>query len=1205
MNASHTSVPLPSEPLSHPVVAEADSMGSMSGKPMVWAALAVLCGWLITSLFWWHAKQDAADELRLVFASQSGNVTKHIERYLDAKALVLKGFAGLFKASDHVSRNDFQDYFQTLNAHGHMSGVANLSFHELVAAKDLDRFMASVRREGLSDYRIHPVGAAERATYAPLRYIEPLTEANRKLLGFDPLTVAAQRTAVGQAQDSGRITISGKLSLQQDSGAPSPDFVMYMPLYKHTAQVPETLADRRTRFIGWINIPFRMAELLTQALPDRLQDMDLSLYDDANASPGSLLFSSHIMPASGPLPASSMQHEHRIYFGSRVWTLVFRARSDFGAAAIAQKPQWVAATGVSLSLLLGLVMLLGLRLQRRRSHHALQRLAQTERQARLAQQTQTARTLQDNLWAMNEAQRIVQVGTYLTHIPSGTWEGSAVLDEIFGIDASFSKTVDNWNSLIAPESRDELLAYYHQAEQVDGTFNHDYQVIRPADGQRRWVSARGEFSRDATGTPQFLRGTIQDITSRKEAEMVMQNYRDQLEALVQQKTADLQQLVDALAESEQRWNFALEASGDGVWDWNMVTGKAVLSLRWKQMLGYANDEIGNDASEWASRVHPDDMPLVMANIQAHIDGQTAAAEVEFRMRCKDQSWLWVLGRGKLVSRDSDGKPMRLIGTQTDIRQRKKTEQALLAASRAKSEFLANMSHEIRTPLNGVIGMVDLLQQSSLLPNQHRMLDAVAHSSQALLNILNDILDYSKIEANKLHVERLPVQLRDVLESVAMLMSPTADAKSIDLSVFVAPDLPAWIFSDPTRLRQVLLNLLGNALKFTPSTAAQPGRVDVSAQTGTLPDGNPALELCVTDNGIGMTDEVVDKLFQPFTQADESTARQFGGSGLGLSISQRLIHLMDGQLSVRSTLGRGSVFSVLLPLQVATPAPVQPLATRLPDPAPWHAGAGRRLVLLAEDNETNSDVLMEQLRLLGYAAVLAADGRQALAQWRTGRFDLLLTDCHMPQMDGFELTQTIRSSEPAGTHLPIIAVTANAMQGEVERCLACGMDDYLSKPLRLRELGPMMAKWLPHNTAAVPGTPGAASSPWFTINSRAPTALAVWDTSRLGQMIGDNQALYTQLLGKFLLNAAGQVQSIQTGAASGEPAALAEVIEVAHKLKSAARTVGADLLGDLCQQIESACKAGNAPLCKALLPDLAAGFDEIRGLIQAHLNTAQP
>jgi len=943
-------------------------------------------------------------------------------------------------------------------------------------------------------------------------------------------------------------------------------------------------------------MPFRMVDVLAQALPQGLQDIDLDIYDDAGLSADQLMFSSRIRPATGPPPAAPFQQEQHIYFGGRVWTLAFHARPAFGAAAVIQRPQWVAATGVLLSLLLGLSVWLVLRLQRRRTQQALQRLAQAEREIRQTQQAQTERTLQDNLWAMNEAQRIGQVGTYVTDIQTGTWESSAVLDEIFGIDASFSKTIDNWNSLVAPESREALLAYYHQVVQGDGVFNHDYQVIRPSDGQRCWVTALGEFSRDAAGAPQYLRGTIQDITRRKVAELGVQHYRDHLERLVQQKTAELQQLVDALAESEQRWNFALEASGAGVWDWNMATGKAVLSQRWKQMLGYADHEIGNDASEWSSRVHPDDMPVVMASIQAHIDGQTATSEVEFRMRCKDQSWLWVLGRGKLVSRDSQGQPLRLVGTQTDIRQRKMAEAALQAAGRAKSEFLANMSHEIRTPLNGVIGMIDILQQSRLLPAQRRMLDTMANSSHALLGILNDILDYSKIEANKLQIEHLPTQLREVIDSAALLLSPTAHAKAIRLSVFVAPQLPPWIFSDPTRLRQVLLNLLGNAVKFTTSTVDHPGRVDLSVQADTLPDGSPALALCVADNGIGMSDQVVAKLFQPFTQADQSTARQFGGTGLGLSISQRLIHLMGGQMSVRSTPEEGSLFTVVLPLQVATPAPAQPESTRLPAPDSWQAQADGRLVLLAEDNETNSDVLVEQLRLLGYAAVVAPDGLQALEQWRTGRYALLLTDCHMPLMDGFDLTRAIRSGEPAGTRLPIIAVTANAMQGEAQRCLACGMDDYLSKPLRLRELRPMMAKWLPHGAAVLPPSPADAEI------AIVAEGLALWNQHSLGQIVGDNPTLHQRLLDKFLLNSAEQVRRIEVATTSGE---LGVVTELAHKVKSAARTVGAEALGELCQQMESAAGAGNDPLCQTLATDLRTGFEAVRTAIQIHMNRVKP
>jgi CheY-like chemotaxis protein len=268
------------------------------------------------------------------------------------------------------------------------------------------------------------------------------------------------------------------------------------------------------------------------------------------------------------------------------------------------------------------------------------------------------------------------------------------------------------------------------------------------------------------------------------------------------------------------------------------------------------------------------------------------------------------------------------------------------------------------------------------------------------------------------------------------------------------------------LRQVLLNLIGNALKFTRSTPECPGWVSVDVMSCQHADGQPALCIKVTDNGIGIKPEQAAKLFQPFTQADDRTARRFGGTGLGLSISQRLVELMGGAITLKSTWGQGSVFTVELPLQAAS-APR--LTNTASDPVLHHPPtaprtvpkpAVRQRILLAEDNETNRDVLSEQLRILGFDAEVAEDGEQALEKWRTGRFALLLTDCHMPNMDGFALTSAIRAEEPALTRRPIIAVTGNAMQGEAQRCLTAGMDDYLSKPLTMQVLGAMLAKWLP-------------------------------------------------------------------------------------------------------------------------------------------------
>ncbi|MFA6922189.1 MAG: ATP-binding protein, partial [Gallionella sp.] len=665
---------------------------------------------------------------------------------------------------------------------------------------------------------------------------------------------------------------------------------------------------------------------------------------------------------------------------------------------------------------------------------------------------------------------------------------------------------------------------------------------------------------------------------------------------------------------------------------------------------------------------------------------------------------------KTPVRDSSGALIGVLGIARDITERKKTEAAILAANRAKSEFLANMSHEIRTPMNGVVGMVDVLQQTELNDAQHRMLGIIHSSSLSLLHILNDILDYSKIEAGKLEMEFIPVHLRDLAEGVAQLMAATA--QQIELSLFVSPALPRMIVSDPTRLRQVLLNLLGNAVKFTPGRVGQPGRVMLSVEPCTLVQGGAGVRLRIADNGIGMNEEVVARLFQPFTQADESTARKFGGTGLGLSISGRLVELLGGHISVRSTLNVGSEFTVELPLQEAESGATQadeslsglhvlavtndaatmkivqsycmaagarvtladsldavreregssqvvllgldiesePLSSKVVrlvrsaafddilsvSALPLHyrdlinalARAGGkstgsyhptglqpstqsveeatltgRLILLAEDNETNREVMQEQLRLLGYTAEVASDGVEALLMWRSGRYALLLTDCNMPNMDGFELTKHIRASEPAGSHLPIIAVTANNMKGEARRCQARGMDDYLSKPLRLNELGPMLSKWLTSPPGINIESAASAEAAWvFSGNpapdaSRADRSHAVWDVAMLSRMVGNNPAMHRRLLEKFLKSAQGQVDAISV-AAQGDVGAVADV---AHKLKSAARTVGAFALGELCQEIEAAGRAGDQLACGAFVEPLHEAFSAVSEAIGAVLN----
>ena len=697
--------------------------------------------------------------------------------------------------------------------------------------------------------------------------------------------------------------------------------------------------------------------------------------------------------------------------------------------------------------------------------------------------------------------------------------------------------------------------------------------VRAADGEWRWIISRGRVSaRDATGRALRMSGTNLDITERKEMENTLRTALSRSEVLLQTTPTAIALVRDHII---RRCNPAMER----------LFGAAPGAL-----VGCSTRVLFPQKDDWVAAIEK--------SRDAIERGDTVNEQFEFARAGGEKFWAMVAARQL-----EPGSP-EILFTYTDVTAQQNLLRALVrakemadVASQSKSSFLATMSHEIRTPMNGVLGMLELLAFSNLDDEQRESLGLARDSATALLRLIDDILDFSKIEAGQLEIRPEPVSIGALVNRAAAVYSELATRKGLLLEHRVDPDMSPAHHADGLRLTQIINNLLSNAVKFTAH-----GKISLEVESLERNAEGESLRLRVSDTGIGVSPEQQRHLFQPFMQADANTTRNYGGTGLGLSICRRLAEKMDGSISMESAPGSGTVMTLLLRLPLADPALLagddkarrdEIIARSGGDNAPDLLGIS---ILLADDHPINLRLIERQARLLGFDTTLAHDGVEALEKWKTGSYAMILTDCHMPHMDGYDLAREIRRLEAAaGTAkpIPIIACTANAMESDARACMEAGMNDYIAKPTTLEALKAKIEHWVSAGgnisaLAAPPAIEAPAATPTVA------TADAPLDDHTLAEFTGGDASLRREILLQFIASDEPDAAELRLALAGDDCAAIAKS---AHRVKGASRMIGAQPYANVAELIERAGRDGNLSVAKARLPD----FEREQARLAAYLH----
>lgn len=836
--------------------------------PALPALATLFLGLILTIAVTQVVRSSIASAAHERFNALADTASGRIVQRMQAYEQILKSGVALFSTQEHVGREQWRAFVFNSQIDANFPGIQGIGFAEYIPAAALPAHEQRVRAEGFADYHVRPQSA--RPEYTSIVYLEPFNLRNQRAFGFDMFSEPVRRQAMSMARDTGKAALSGKVTLQQEMTQDvQAGVLLYQPLYAGIRD-PGSLAQRRRALRGYVYAPFRVSNLMRGVLGAFDDSVDLQLFDGTRADASALLY--HHRAAAPPALAGRyreispqesealprLQRSSTLHINGRPWTLVLRSTPLFENRTLLYVPYLVFAAGVMISVLFsGLVWSLISRRQ-----FALERAAQATR-------------------ALGEREAFI----------------SAVVDNA----ADGIVTIDADTRILSCNKAAEVLFGWVAAEVTGCRMN----VLLPGVvtqggdlehlcGQCRVVEGR---RRDGKTFPLELAVSAIEVGSRRAWAAIVRDISERLRSEQQ------------LRRSEERLHLAFEASSDGLWDWNLEDNTVYYSPSWCTMLGYDPDEVPHTLAFWEQIMHPEDLAAAYRLMEAYQKGEVSVWRQEHRLRRKDGSYMWILSRA-FAERDENGRIFRLVGTNTDIDQRKQVEQM-------KNQFISIVSHELRTPVTSIYGAIMLLKKKAGAHSEveNTLISLALRNSSNLLTLLNDLLDMDRIQSGKLEMRLHPVQVWPLLQDACTYNESYAEQYAVRFELLAATE-DLWVMADPTRLQQVITNLLSNAAKFSPAGS----RVQISAQRH---EGQ--VRIAVADQGEGIPFAFRSHIFGKFSQADSSSSRPRNGSGLGLNISRSIVEALHGQISFDSTEGVGTTFYVDLPLIEPPGSPSAPLS----------------------------------------------------------------------------------------------------------------------------------------------------------------------------------------------------------------------------------------------------------------------------------------